>query len=645
MSIILRKTRRITNLILVITLSLGIFTLTFGQDDAERNYLYPVFPDGPGHGMYPGDKPKVEGWADERVTEELNRGIIALPTPEDEVYIGWRLLKSDDPDVSFNLYRSTSEGDPVKLNNEPLAVTTDFIDENPVLDQEAAYWVKPVLEGSELEASEKVTINPAENDLEQLHYKTISFQGDYMPSRAGIAIADLNGDGTYDFVIKQPGYSIDPAGSPNTDGTTYKLEAYLSDGTFLWRYDLGPGIEPGIWYSPYVVYDFNGNGRAEVAVKTAPGAERDADGRVRSGEQRVTLLDGMTGEELAWAPWPERDVRYGDYNRLNRNQMGVAYLDGKTPSLLLARGTYKLMVLDAYQFYNGEFEKLWRWDGDEQNPVIRTQGAHTMIAADVDGDGRDEVILGSVVIDDNGLALWSTGYGHPDGMFVSDIDPSRPGMEILYGIEDWHMDGNGVVLVDAKTGETIWNIGHATYHIGRVMVADIDPSIPGLEIMAWEDSKGGTAGASSDRYMLSAEGQYLARNLGVPDTYGGPWVFWDNDLLREMVISRETDNGRSSSVKKYGSSEIFQGIEGEVRLTADLFGDWREEIITVLPGEMRIYSTTIPAQDRRVTLMQDPVYRSMVAVFSMGYPQPPVPGYYLGMDPEEADQHDPVVGR
>lgn len=624
-------------------LPLLLFVLTLsvrGQDDRERHYLYPVFPDGPGHAILPIERPKVEGWARERVEEQLNRGMLALPTPDREVYLGWRLLKTDDPDVSFNVYRSLGDGTPDKLNSDPLSATTDFVDRSPDLRRESAYWVRPVVAGRELDPSERAVVD-ANPDAEQLHYKSILFQGDYLPNR--IAVADLNGDGAYDFVIKQPHNSIDPAGSPHTDGMTYKLEAYLSDGTFLWRKDLGPGIETGIWYSPFVAYDFSGNGKAEVAVKTAPGAARDPDGRVREGEERVTLLDGMTGEELASAPWPERDLRYGGYNRLNRNQMGVAYLDGRTPSLLVARGTYKLMVLDAYHFHGGALEKHWRWDGDEQNPVIRTQGAHTMISADVDGDERDEVILGSVVIDDNGAALWSTGFGHPDKMFVSDIDPTRPGMEILYGIEDWHMDGQGVVLVDAKTGKTIWNIGHATYHIGRAMVADIDPSLPGLEVMAWEDPKGGTAGASPDRYMLSARGDYLARNVGVPDSYGGHWVFWDSDLLRELMAPDRSEDGRGIAVSKYNGPTLVSGIEGRVVFTADLLGDWREEIVTAMPGELRIYTTPIPANDRRVTLVQDPVYRSTVAHNSMGYYQPPVTSYYLGVPPEEADQHEPVV--
>lgn len=601
-------------------LSMIIGFATQAQDQRERHYLYPVLE--PQHEK----KPKVEGWAEERVEEKLNRGLIAV-TSDDGVYLSWRLLKDDPEKAAFNVYRSVQGDKEEKLNSNPVEETTDFIDNKSVSDNEVEYWVS-LVNGK---ASERISMNSEES--EEKNYKSIKLQGDYKPQK--IAVADLNGDGEFDFIIKQPDYSIDPGGKPNTDGTTYKLEAYLSDGTFLWRKDLGPGIEPGIWYSPFVVFDFNGDGKAEVAVKTAPGAKRDPDGRVRTGKELVSIWNGMTGEKISSAAWPSRDPRYGDYNRTNRNQMGIAFLDGKTPSLLVARGTYKLMTLDAYEFQNQSLNPQWHWDGDEENPVIRHQGAHGMHSVDVDEDGRDEIVLGAVVIDDNGTALWSTGYGHPDKVFVTDIDPERPGLEIAYVQEDWNFDGYGVNLVDAKTGKTLWGIGHKTYHVGNGMVADIDPSIPGLEFMAAEDPKGNGNGKSSDRYLLSAKGKYLARNNGVPGQKN--WIFWDADLLREEIIGNH--NSKSLRIKKYAGPQLAGNIEGEIKMIADLYGDWREELITVLPGELRIYHTSIPAQDKRVNLMQDPVYRLEVAHRSMGYDQSPVTSYYLGVPPEDSEKY------
>lgn len=585
------------------------------EDPKERVYQTPT--SNPKHEP----KPKVQGWATSRVEERLNRGLVAKLTEEEQVYLSWRLLATDADTVAFNVYRQANAGSPKQLNPQPLTQTTDFVDQKPLLDQIATYWVVPIVGGNSLETSEPVLVDPAAEN--SLPYQTINFQGDYMPSK--IAIADLNGDGTYDFVIKQPHYGVDPGGRSNLDGTTYKLEAYLNDGTFLWRKDLGQGIEPGVWYSPYVVYDFNGDGKAEVAVKISNGI-RDEDGRVRTGDEWIAILDGLTGDELDRAPWPPRDPGYGDLNRNNRNQLGVAYLDGKTPCLLVARGTYKMMVVDAYQFHDGKLDLLWHWNGDEEEPVIRSQGAHSMLSADVDGDGCDEVILGSAVLDDDGTCLWSAGLGHPDKMYVSQIDPQREGMQIFYGIEPWHDDGKGICMVDAKTGELLWQIDKPTKHIGDAMVADIDPEHPGLECWASEDKKAG----SSSRYMFTAQGKLIATDDDVPPCR--PLVWWDGDLLREFVITKRDEQYQplGTEVVKYKGPTLLKGIEGRVIFTGDILGDWREEIITVLPGELRIYTTTIPAKDRRVTLMQDPIYRSTVTHQSMGYPQSPLPGYYLG---------------
>src|SRR5690606_8709208 len=160
-----------------------------------------------------------------------------------------------------------------------------------------------------------------------------------------VAGGDLNGDGRYEYIIRHPNSNVDP-GVPNPDdGTTYKIEAYLHDGTYLWTKDLGLGIEPGVWYSPFIVYDFDGDGKAEVALKTAGDDYlKNSAARIYGGSEYLSILDGMTGQEIARVDWPDRNDRYGNVNRQNRNQIGMAYLDGKTPCILAARGTYKLMT-------------------------------------------------------------------------------------------------------------------------------------------------------------------------------------------------------------------------------------------------------------------------------------------------------------
>jgi rhamnogalacturonan endolyase len=606
-----------------------------GQDQRERIYNYPILK--PQHDF----KPPVEGWADTRVEEKLDRGLIAQKYEDGSVYIGWRLLKTDPEDIAFNVYRSVNGGEAKKLNSKPVKATTDFVDRQSQKGVEASYFIRSVFGGKEKEASKKAT--PLAGGKHPSLHSRIEFQGDYSPHK--IAVADLNGDGCYDFVIRQPNYNVDPGGKQDTTGTTYKIEAYLSDGTFLWRKDLGTGIEPGTWYSPMVVYDFDGDGKAEVATKTAPAINREPNGRILSGPEWCSLFDGMTGEEIDKVDWPPRNPRHGEYNRNNRQQMGIAYLDGKTPCLLLLRGTYKLIVMDAYQMKEGKLDRLWHWDSDEENPVIRSQGAHGMHPADVDEDGRDEIVLGSVVLDDNGTALWSVGLGHPDKCFVTDIDPQRPGMEVFYCIEVWRGDGKGVCMADAKTGEIIWGIGDTTWHVGNGMVADIDPSLPGLECFAHEDPRGAPPGWSNDKYMFTAQGEKIGTMEDIPGCNN--WVFWDADLLRETFdVKIPADPDRPvTSVMKYKGNTLSSGIEGKVIMMADILGDWREELITVKNGELSVYTTTIPAVDRRVCLMQDPVYRPEVAHRSMGYPQPPVPGYYLGVPPEKASEFDPIIPR
>ena len=596
------------------------------QDTRERNYYYEILE--PRHEF----KPQIQGFATERVKEQLNRGLVAAPTTDGNgIHLGWRLLDTDPTEASFHLYRSVN-GKQKRLTKKPLKEVCDFIDQQPA-EGKAEYWVTVLdKKGKVISTSEKLSV---EKPL-LTNYRTIKLKGE--KTRAGkVAVADLNGDGTYDYIIRTPDSNVDPGKDGVLDGRTYQIEAYLSDGTFLWSKDLGQGIEPGVWYSPFIAYDFNGDGKAEVALKTAPAdAKRNAKGRVDSGEEYLSVWDGMTGREMARVDWPERNDRYGNLVRQNRNQIGMAFLDGKTPYILACRGTYKLMVVDAWELKGEKLVRAWRWDGDEENPIIRSMGAHSMVSGDVDGDGRDEMLLGSCMIDDNGTALWSAGLGHPDKAYLTDIDPERPGMEVYLCLEPFHTNGRGVCMVDAKTGAQVWNINHETKHVGNGMVADFDPTRKGLECFASEDSKGG----SSDKYLLTANGQYIRRNEDVPPC--GSWAWWDADLLRETMqnppMSREEMMERWRSGKPIGQdivkwadkAVVDSNIEGSLQLIADLYGDWREELVTSLPGELRIYTTAIPAKDRHVTLMQDGIYRSYVAHRSMGYPQAPVPSYYLG---------------
>jgi rhamnogalacturonan endolyase len=557
------------------------------------------------------EKPRVVGWAKSRSAEKAGRALVALRA-EGAVYLGWRLLKDDPEGVAFNVWRTT-RGKAVKLNPKPIDDTTDFVDRLP--EHGALYHVTALVAGQDGSASEQVK---ADNDPSQ-PYRAIPVG--HPVQKAGFG--DLNGDGIMDYVVKHPAANqVDPYFTYWKKSTnTYKLEAFLGDGTRLWQKDLGWSIELGIWYSPYIVYDFNGDGKAEVAVKLGEGDPRDAQGKVGSGPEWVCILDGMTGKEITRAPWPTRDG-IDEYNYFSRNQIGMAYLDGKTPCLILARGTYTLMKAEAWQLRGNTLEPLWAWNSAEEgadHKRWRGQGAHSMHCVDVDGDGRDEVLLGSCVLDDNGMGLWTTGLGHPDKFYVTDIDPARPGLEAFYVIEP-PRPSNGVCLVDAATGRVLWGHPGKTHHVGYGLVSDIDPSLPGMECWGMEDGKGDPEGKNyggkPPRYLFTSKGEFLRD--ATPPPFNVAW--WDADLLREVIAGR--------NIMKY-KGERLGGIEGTIVAVADVLGDWREEILTTTGDELRIYTTTIPAIDRRVTLMQDPVYRIGMAHASMGYIQEPMLGSAL----------------
>jgi rhamnogalacturonan endolyase len=549
------------------------------------------------------EKPNVAGWAKERVTERLDRGMVAVCAGDNAVHVGWRLLAGDPPNMAFDLYRIAANERAAKINEAPIAATTDYLDQGLQEGVEYTYEVRKA--GSPLRG-EPLGVARVTPTAEARPYVSIKLDGDHDFQKVGIA--DLDGDGRLDFVIKQPNANIDPyieywKRSPDT----YKLEAYDADGKFLWRYDLGWAIEQGIWYSPVVVYDLDGDGKAEVAAKTGEGDPRDEQGLVQTGPEYVSILEGATGKEIARTDWPSRD-RFPAYNYASRNQLCIAHLDGKTPCLIVERGTYNTMKAVAYQFHGGKLTELWRWEEKEEFTGYRGQGAHITIAADVDEDGRDEVILGSSVLDDNGVGLWSTGLGHPDHMYVGEIDPLRAGLEIYYGIEPGR-PANCMCLVEAKTGQIIWGLQEATKHVhGQGMCSDIDAAHPGLEC------SGGERDDKAKRWLFSAQGELIStEDLGLaPRT-----AFWDADPQRELM--------RGRTIAKYQGVDLGT-IEGSYVMTVDVLGDWREEIITTLKGEMRIYTTPLPAADRRPCLLQDPVYRNYVIAAAQAYYQPPMLG-------------------
>ena len=540
--------------------------------------------------------------------ERLDRGLVAFLLTNGQTYVSWRLLLTDPPAVRFLLERSPDGKHPWELcTPEPLSDRCNFLDRHSQ-GRPWFYRVRAVAPEGSTQHSAPVRAEPVEGPTA---FRRIRLQGNYRFDKVGIA--DLDGDGALDFVIKQPHQISDPGvWRPSED--TFKLEAYRSDGTFLWRRDLGWNIEQGVWWSPMVVYDLDGDGRAEVAVKTAPTDVdyRDATGRVTRGPEWCSILEGRTGRELARVDWPERGqiTDWGDpnNNRASRHLMGVAYLDGRRPSLLLMRGTYTKMVVHAYNFHDGALVPVWKWCGDDERPPVRGQGMHGVHTVDLDGDGCDEIVLGAAVLRPTGRILWNLGMGHPDAVYVSDILPHRPGLEILYGFET-RQPRNGICLVDGRSGQLLWGCDHPTDHVhSQGMFGDFDPDHPGPEFYTGEKFK-------PDRWTYGArDGRLLSQeDLGSLAPYA---LWWADGWTRWIAVRGRIGPYRGSSPDAY---------EGRVVAVGDILGDWREELVTCLPGELRIYTTTIPTATRRLCWLHDRAYRTGLAHAAMGYLFPPQP--------------------
>jgi rhamnogalacturonan endolyase len=536
-------------------------------------------------------------------TEKLDRGLVALEREDGSVFLSWRLLDTDSDDIAFKVKRRSSDSSSVNsilTKSEPYR-TTNLLDETAekgntyiyeLYESSTKKWPEENKKLGEIEI--KITGRPKP-------YLSIPLDGNYDFQKVGIA--DLDGDGTYEYLIKQPNFNTDPYQHPGywkRSTTTYKIEAYRMDGTMMWRHDMGWSIEAGIWYSPWVVYDVDGDGKAEVYCKAGEGDPRDEKGLVQTGPEYLIKIDGQTGKIAAKMPWLSRDG-FSKYNYYCRNFLTVAYLDGRRPSIIMQRGTYNLIKIQAL---DKDFNRIWYWESTQEKKKYGGQSGHGLITADIDADGNDELVIGSAVLDEHGKGLWTTEMGHPDAFYVADIDPDHPGLEIFYGIEPRHQT-DAICLVDAKTGRKLWALKEPTRHIhSQGMAADVLADWPGMEVYAGErDLK--------KRWLFSAKGELI--KFYESGTLSPRALWWDEDPQKEVIVS--------GAIRDWDSDAI-QPIEGRLIAVVDCLGDYREEVITSLKGELRIYSTTVPTKDRRVCLMQDHQYRLGVAAQTMGYYYP-----------------------
>jgi rhamnogalacturonan endolyase len=590
----------------------------------------------------------------QRLMEDLNRGVVAMVQPDGNVFVSWRLLGTEPADVGFNVYRSVENAAPVKLNPAPLTGPTLFLDKTVDHTKSATYSVRPVIQGEERPARGSYTVAA---NAPALPYISIPMQtpAGYSPNDA--SVGDLDGDGQYEIVIHQTGRAHDNSQAGVTDPPI--LQAYRLDGTKMWEINLGKNIREGAHYTQFMVYDLDGDGKAEIACKTADGTVDgkgkvigdpkanwvNPSGYILQGPEYLTVFDGATGAELATTKYipgrhPETENPTGDQlkkewgdgygNRNDRFLACVAYLDGRRPSLVMCRGYYTRTVLAAWNWRDGKLTNIWTFDSDASsaNKKFAGQGDHQVSVADVDGDGKDEIVYGGMCIDDDGKGLYSTGLGHGDAMHVSDLDPSRPGLEV-FRIQE-RFDDAGSHMFDARTGQILWKkpsvkAGRDGEGPGRGLAMDIDPRTKGAECWSFG------AGISG---LFDCKGHLISR-ITPPSCNFGVW--WDGDLLREVLDRNAISkwNWNTSKLERMVVADgcaSNNGTKATPCLSADIFGDWREEVIwrTEDNKELRIYTTTIPTNFRMYTLMDDPQYRLSIAWQNVSYNQPPHTSFYLG---------------
>ncbi|MCH5212098.1 MAG: hypothetical protein J1G06_03715 [Oscillospiraceae bacterium] len=584
-----------------------------------------------------------------RRMDDMGRGLVAVKT-DNGVFVSWRWEGTESLGVKYNLYRNG-----IKLNEEPMSFTNYTDNDGNPSDKYSVSAVENETEGAQCEPVSVWSDGYLEIPLQRPENKPLANgdkASDYTPGDA--AVADLDGDGEYEIVLKWNATALDAAKTGYTSECI--LDAYKLDGTRMWRINMGPNIRSGEHDTQFMVADFDNDGAAEMAVRTADGTIAgdgsvigDADakwyennnGKNLDGPLYITVFRGSDGSIIDSQPFfPQSTGTYSDGtewdisswgddwgNRSERYLGAIATFDGVTTSFIQARGCYDRSCMAAYHVENGKIVMDWNFDSKrpeyrDMTPSPSGQGYHNMATADVDYDGYDEVIYGNLVLDHDGTIMYSTGLGYGDSMHVGDLVPSRPGMEV-YTCQENRSADYGFAMRDARTGEILYGIKTATDN-GRACTADIDPRYEGEE--AW----------SAYGVLTAADGTVISTKYSMPANFA---IYWDGDLGREIedgnaVYKWSVQGEEVNAIFKAVGTHSINATKSNPSIQADIFGDWREELI--FPADdfehLRIYTTTIPTKYRIPTLMSDSTYRNAVGWQNNCYNQTTHLGYYLGYD-------------
>lgn len=584
----------------------------------------------------------------QRATDALDRGLVAVKTASG-VYCSWRVTAEEYYDVKYNIYR-----DGTKLNAEPLSVS-NFTDAGG--STSSRYTVEPVVRGKA--QSQSTAVTPWAKNYKEIKMNHGSLTSNYIPNDA--CVADVDGDGELEILLKFDNSSDVEQGSlpGGYNGEYAIIEVYKLDGTKLWWIDLGPNMadfqnnENNI-----VAYDWDGDGRAEAIMRAADGTTihtstgktivigdksknyRSPNGHhgqwfIHEGAEYLLYLNGQTGEVYQQMDYPLKRLEDGETDlnkawgdgyghRSSKHFFGAPYLDGRKPSIFMARGIYTRHKMVAYDVEPSTHKLVerWRWNCNTPGSPWYGQGYHNYGIADVDWDGRDEIVYGSMVIDDNGKGLSTTGLGHGDSQHCSDFDPFSHGQEIFVCNED-RPNNN---FRDATTSKIYYRtIGGSDD--GRAIMGNFIDRYPGAQGSSARD--GNLISSVSHDAIPGGSRSGIAQNFR---------IYWDGDLCSESfnyVNGKNTAGGiykpGSGLIASMEGSMTNNDTKGTPCYQGDILGDWREELIMrTADGNIRIYTTDVETKWRNYTLWHDHQYRQAMVWQMCGYNQTPHTSYFLG---------------
>ena len=613
-----------------------------------------------------------------RNAEWLDRGAVAVHTDEG-ILIQWR-INADEYNIrnlNFVVSKADKKGK-LKALNKKGTQTGNYLDKTGKVGDEYTVQMREktkVLETFTVKAMAKDYIAiPMQKPEKQPNLKGELI--DYTLN--DVTVGDLTGDGQYEYIVKwYPNNAIDSSQQALTAPTLF--DAYTLDGTPLWRINLGLSLTSGAHYNQIAVADFNGDGKSEVFLKTGDGTRvygvtngkfdenkvlatiGNADdegknikmddvgggmGHITGGAEYATFFSA-DGKEIDTVPYalPLGESKdWGDtwYNRSDRHNMGIGYIDGVKPSAVIGRGYYVRTAIAAYSLEGGKAKLLWKFDTNDHNKRGESKGNHNWIIADVDNDGKDEVVAGGLVLDDDGSILYVMDGedgrelgSHGDAIHIGQFFPDVEGLFIYEPHEDPNVAS--LELHDAATGETKlkW---YASKDAGRGIAANIT-SAPGFEIWGTGGAKPENGGSVYSVYGDIVNKDYRKAGLSVNFK-----TYWDGDLLHELLDGKadapldltkyNEGSGSVETLKTFDGTSSNNSTKANPSLQADVLGDWREEILvrSADSKELRIYLTPYETKYKLFTLMHDPVYRNTVAAQNNGYNQPPCLSFYLGED-------------